>query len=64
MENKTIVTKDQFAMFEWLRKSGRFNMMESVVRDIIGISREQQIYIIENYTSLLAEFDEQFHGIH
>ena len=38
--------------FEEVRQSGAVNMMMPQVRDLCGISREEHMFILENYSEL------------
>ena len=53
------ISQEQFHDYQRLQKAGLYNMLDPQVRDILEISREQHLYIINHY----AELEKEYGGI-
>ena len=53
-------TKTMFAFEKYLelQKSGEVNMASSEVRERLGISKDDHLFLVENYSALMAEYKE------
>lgn len=52
-------TKEQlqdYNSYERVRKSGRYNMYSAEARMATGLTKEEYIFVMRNYTELKAEF--------
>ena len=54
-DTKTMLNFEKYVK---LQRSGEINMVSSEVQNRLGISKEEHQFIIENYSALLAEFEE------
>lgn len=51
------ITEKQFQAYENIRQSGATNMfMTSVVSDLSGLSKEEIIFIMQNYEALCKKY--------
>ena len=51
------ITKDDFELYEDVRKTGRINMFNvSKIVELTGLTKEQCFYIMKNYNKLSEEF--------
>jgi len=48
-----------FAAYEALRQEGQHNMASPQVAQILGISREEHLFILRNYVALKAAEDRE-----
>ena len=53
-DDKTI---RNFEAYLNLQKSGEVNMVSSKVQDVLGISKEEHRFILDNYSDILTEFN-------
>ncbi len=51
-------TMYNFEKYLELQRSDELNMVSPEVRDRLGISREEHLYILNNYDELLKEYEE------
>lgn len=47
-----------FEKYLQLQKSGEINMVSSRVQDILGITKEEHRFIMENYSEISKEFND------
>jgi len=55
MENKTTFTKKQinnYKAYESVRKSGAYNMFSPQARLLSGLTKEEYLFVMENYSEL------------
>ena len=63
MENKTTFTKKQinnYKSYEIIRKSGAYNMFSPQARLSTGLTKDEYLFVMENYSELknaAEEFD-------
>ena len=50
-------TLRNFENYLELQKSGEMNMVSSAVRERLGISKEEHLYILENYSDIKEEYE-------
>lgn len=50
------VTKGQFESFKNLQKQGVCNMVSPEVRTLVGLTKEQHYYILNNYSELEEKY--------
>lgn len=48
--------KEKLLQYELVRLNGRFNMIDIRARLLVGLSKEEYNYIIENYTQLMQKY--------
>ena len=48
----------QFEQYLKLQKSGEINMVSAQVRERLGITKEEHVYIMEHYSELLKEYND------
>lgn len=53
---RVLVTKEDFRRYLVVQKSGQVNMWDSRVCQLGNLTREQHLYIIKNYSSLVKEY--------
>ena len=55
---KTEITKEQFTAYVRVQKSGVTNMFDiTTVKSITGLSKEQIIYIMKNFSKLEEKYN-------
>ena len=50
------VTKEQFNSFKDIQEQGVCNMLSPEVRTLVGITKEQHYYILNNYSELEEKY--------
>lgn len=53
-DDKTI---RNFELYLNLQKSGEINMVSARVRDVLGISKDEHLFIMNNYSELLEAYN-------
>ena len=53
------VTSDEFAMYEEVRRYGRWNMYSREARQATGLDPNTYLEIMRNYAALRKRYDEQ-----
>jgi hypothetical protein len=54
---KPLVTKEEFTEFVAIQESGVYNMLDPRARQLTLISKEDWIYILNNYGKLKSHYD-------
>ena len=53
-----VVTREDFIAFARVRRSGKYNMLDSNARHMAGLSKEKWIEIIKQYSDLENKYKE------
>lgn len=48
--------KEKFLAYENVRRSGKFNMFDPNARILTGLSKEDYLYVMHNYTDLNQKY--------
>lgn len=56
MAEEITVSSAEFQEFVEIQNSGKYNMLDPMVRTIMGISKDKHLYIISHYNDLEKEF--------
>lgn len=51
-----------FAAYEEVRVEGRFNMLDPRARSLTGLSRDDYVFVMENYHELSLQFQKEGKG--
>lgn len=49
--------KEKYIAYEQVRREGRFNMFDPNARILTGLSKEDYLYVMKNYTELHNKYD-------
>ena len=52
--------KQKFLAYERVRREGRFNMFDPNARMLTGLSKEDYIWVMNNYSELNAKYGSEF----
>ena len=50
--------KEQLEEYEFVRKQGYYNMLDPRARQLTGLTEEQYLYIMNNYSELMKKYPE------
>lgn len=56
--NHTREQIEDWHSYEYVRKRGYFNMFDPRAREMTGLSKEQYMYCLKNYTSLKEQAEQ------